>query len=73
MGVNDPYELGPEEFYFDMLLPMIPFVGLIAIPIGMIDMGSSIQRVQTQGKVRVMSALLGQGMWIAAICIAAMV
>ena len=57
MSLNEPYELTPFRFYMDVVIPALPIAGLIAIPIGLIDMGTDIESVETQGKLRVLAAV----------------
>jgi hypothetical protein len=60
--MNDDYTMGFEEFFFDVVIPVMPMAGLAAIPIGLIDMQYAWSR--TQGKVRVGMAALSHFLYI---------
>lgn len=64
MSLSDPYELTPFTFYMDVVLPCLPGVGLMAIAIGLIDMGTDIESVQTQGKVRVTAGVVSHTVYL---------
>jgi len=72
MDLNDPYERRPLEFYMDVVIPAIPGAGLIAVPIGLIDLNTDIEWVQTQGKVRLTSALVSHLLYLLFLVAAAM-
>lgn len=70
--MRDEYEPGMLELMMDVMIPCLPLAGLIAVPIGLIDLSSDLNRVQTQGVIRVLSAVVAHAIY-AAVVIAAIV
>lgn len=62
----DEYEIGPEKFYFDIVLAMLPGAGMMAVVLGLIDVSTWEEGTyfHTQGKVRIASGVVSHILYL---------